>query len=387
MSSSKTDWQALAQTDVVFGVGASQKLPRLVGDEPTLLVTTSGAVERGTVDQLFKSSSRGNITLFDQIESHYSLADIENSARELAGINYKFIVALGGGSVIDAAKCFSVLLASTEESLRDLIKDGEKLDSISPISVIAVPTTAGSGSEVTTFATVWDYDQQRKLSLASESIIPTAAIVDPTLTLSLPLRETLSSGLDAISHAFESIWNVNATLATIALATESLKLSLSSIKDAGTAPEGLGSRTRMSTASLYAGIAISHTRTALAHSVSYPLTIHIGLDHGFACSIMLPAILKFNAAIDDGRLAKLARDLGQRDIESLWRHLDELLGMLELPQLLGDIDLTFDRLSKLSAEMVTPQRSDNNLRDINFDDLDQILFDTTRMLGRHRSQS
>ena len=151
--------------------------------------------------------------------------------------------------------------------------------------------------------------------------------------------------------------------------------------------EDLGSRTRMSTASLYGGIAISHTRTALAHSVSYPLTIHIGLDHGFACSIMLPAILKFNAEIDDGRLAKLARDLGQRDVESLCRHLDELLGMLELPQLLGDIDLTFERLSKLSAEMVTPQRSDNNLRDINFDDLDQILFDTTRMLGRHRSQS
>ena len=135
-------------------------------------------------------------------------------------------------------------------------------------------------------------------------------------------------------------------------------------------------------AHLLAGIAISHTRTALAHSASYPLTVHFGVDHGFACSIMLPAILKFNSAVDDGRLANLASDLGHQNVQALGRQLDECLSELELKQFLDKFELSPSRLASLSAEMINPQRSDNNMRKIDTADLDQILLETSEMLRR-----
>jgi len=381
MSTSKPIWQQLAKTKVYFGAGSAKRLPELLGSRKTLLVTTRGTVTRGTIDALFEGGNTGRLELFDQVKPNPSLDDFEGGALELRDGDYECIVAVGGGSVIDTAKCFSVLLYSVN-SLSDLIDDSDLMLSTKTIPVIAVPTTSGSGSEVTPFATVWDYAQKKKLSLAADSILPESAIVDPALTLSLPLRETLSSGLDAISHAFESVWNMNATPATTAIATHALKLGLSSIAEVATRPDDLDIRSAMSKASLVGGIAISHTRTAFAHSASYPLTIHFGVDHGFACSIFLPAILKFNSVGDDGRLSKLANDLGHRDLPALRRYLDELLSALNLQKFLSSFDLSPNRLSALEGEMITPLRADNNMRKIKPDDVKTIVFDTSEMLQR-----
>lgn len=382
MSSSKTDWQDLAKTDVYFGAGARKRVPGLAGSRRTLLVTTGGTVARGTIDALFETSVPEIVRSFNQVKSHHSLDEIESAANRLRGGDYECIVAVGGGSVIDTAKCFSVLLSHDDRSLHELLNDSEQLKNTNPIPVVAVPTTSGSGSEVTPFATVWDYSNKQKLSLASDSIVPKSAVVDPVLTLSLPLRETLSSGLDAISHAFEAIWNVNATPGTTAVATQALRLGLSSIADAASRADDLNFRTAMSKASLLGGIAISHTRTALAHSASYPLTIHLGFDHGFACAIFLPAVLKFNAVVDDGRLMKLANDLGHGDVETLGHYLEECLSALDLPHFFSGFDLSPTRLAALSGEMVNPQRTDNNMREIIGADLDQILSETNNMLRR-----
>jgi alcohol dehydrogenase len=382
MSTSKPDWRQLSKTDVHFDVGAQKQVLELVGTRKTLLVTTRGSVTRGTIGAIFDGGDSGRFDLFDRVTPNPSLSDIETAAEKLRAGGYECIVSVGGGSAIDTAKCLSVLLNSGESSLGELIDDSDLLRNIEPIPVIAVPTTSGSGSEVTPFATVWDYTSKKKLSLAAESIMPETAVVDPSLTLSLPLRETLSSGLDAISHAFESVWNMNATPATIAVATDALKLGLSSIAEIVERSDDIDVRVAMSKASLLAGVAISHTRTALAHSASYPLTIHLGVDHGFACSVLLPAILKFNSAGDDGRLAKLTNDLGHRDLEEMAHHVDSLLSALDLGQFLSEFDLSSGRLSSLSGEMVNPQRADNNMREVGSGDIYQILLDTSATLRR-----
>ena len=382
MTDSHVDWQTLAKTNAYFGIGAQNRVSDLIWGRKTLLVTTEGTIQRGTINKVLKQSTKSIVCSFDRVKSHNSLQEIDSYASELNENRYECILAVGGGSVIDTAKCFSILINAPNLSLLELVTDSSQAMRIRPIPIVAVPTTSGSGSEVTPFATVWNYGEKKKHSLSIDSVMPQSAVIDPILTLSLPIRETLSSGLDAISHAFESIWNVNATPKTLSIATQALRLGLDSITKVRTSPDDLNSRTAMSETSLLGGIAISHTRTALAHSASYPLTVHLGIDHGFACSIFLPAILKFNSVTDDGRLAKLAQDLGHSDVDHLSDFLNETLEELRLKQYLKEFDLSRPQLENLKNEMINSERSDNNMRKTNADDVLQIINDTTKTLNQ-----
>jgi alcohol dehydrogenase len=241
------------------------------------------------------------------------------------------------------------------------------------LPLVAVPTTAGTGSEVTPFATVWDHQNKKKHSVTGDDLYAQTALLDPELTLGLPDEVTVSSGLDAISHAFESTWNRNATPVSLGFATASLQLSLKALPILHENPENLEQRAAMLQASTLAGMAISQTRTALAHSISYPLTAHFGLPHGIACSFTLPALLEFNAQADDGRLADLARALAASDVRTLAQQLTALFRVLGVDDLfrrhVGDRTRALDLIS----EMVTPGRADNNLREASARDISPIL--------------
>ena len=139
--------------------------------------------------------------------------------------------------------------------------------------------------------------------------MPTAAVIDPELTTSLPWEVTLSTGLDAYSQCFEAIVNRNRTPLTSAIAEHGLALIPDALRTLRQDPESLPARSAMSVAALCSGLAISVTRTGLAHSMSYPITAHLGVPHGLACGICLPAVLRFNAERDDGSVADLAKRL------------------------------------------------------------------------------
>jgi alcohol dehydrogenase len=201
------------------------------------------------------------------------------------------IVALGGGSVIDTAKVLSASSGDFERVRRYLV-DHEGEGALGSVPIIAVPTTAGTGSEVTSWASVWDPIAGRKYSLSRPDLYPEHALVDPELTLGIPRTLTVSTALDALSHSLESIWNVNAnpvsTNFAVVAATEILEVLPSLVTDLGS----FALRSRMARAALLAGLAFSNTRTALAHSLSYPLTLRYGLPHGLACSFSLPMLLQ-----------------------------------------------------------------------------------------------
>ncbi len=212
------------------------------------------------------------------------------------------VLAVGGGSAIDTAKALIVgTQTGTFQELLDLLSTGKAFTPATTKSLIAVPTTAGTGSEVTPWATIWDQQAQKKYSLHLEQTWPAVAIIDPELMLTVPEKVTVSTGLDALSHALESIWNVNANPISDTFAISAVKDILTYLpllqKDLG----NITLRSKMALAALKAGMAFSNTKTALAHSISYEMTLRHGLPHGIACSFTLPYVLGLAWGCDPAR--------------------------------------------------------------------------------------
>ena len=164
--------------------------------------------------------------------------------------------------------------------------------------LIAIPTTAGTGSEVTPWATIWDQAAGQKYSLHQECTWPEAAVIDADLMISLPAGATLASGLDALSHALEAIWNVNRNPVSMSLAVQSARRTLATLPALMRDLHNPQLRSDMAEAALLAGLAFSNTKTALAHSLSYDITLQHGVPHGIACSFSLPLVLEMALGAD-----------------------------------------------------------------------------------------
>lgn len=236
------------------------------------------------------------------------------------------IVAFGGGSVIDSAKALAVSNGDFA-NVQDFLEGRTDADAVQALPIIAVPTTFGTGSEVTSWATIWDTDARKKYSLNRPDLYPEHAILDPATSLGVPRGLTLATGLDALSHALESIWNVNANPVSanhaVFAATDLLDALPRLLDDLG----NLELRTRVARASLFAGLAFSNTKTALAHSLSYYLTLHHGTVHGIACSFSLPAVMRSVIGQDAACDAALKRIFGS-DLAAGADRLDALLNRL-----------------------------------------------------------
>jgi len=211
---------------------------------------------------------------------------------ELKDLKISGILAVGGGSVIDSAKVMSVLLNSNStRPLHNHFRVGLDFDFSRSLPTYCVPTTSGTGAEVTPFATVWDESLKRKFSLTHPALYPKIAVLDYSLTTGLPWRETLYSAMDAISHSLETLWNRDATPISISFALRSLDLVIENLNKVKRDPSDAFARLNLLEAANLAGLAISQNRTALAHSISYPLTARFGVPHGLACSFSLGAII------------------------------------------------------------------------------------------------
>lgn len=369
----KVDWSFYNPVRLVFGIDCLNVLPEFILGRRVLLVTTPGFTRRGVTDRVRKLVEPYLAGIVDTIGPNPELDDLEGIAYGLRGIHTEVIVAVGGGSVIDTAKVISAILSREELSLRNhLENDGGELQGTA-IPVIAVPTTAGTGSEVTPFATVWDSVSRKKYSLSGPQLFPEVALLDPSMTVSLPRDMTIMTGLDAISQGFEAIWNRNATPVTTIYATEALRIALSTLEQLAMDLDNVRLRAEMLRVSTFAGLAISNTRTALAHSMSYPITMHYGVPHGLACGFTLPAIVRFNSEVDDGRLHELAIALRKNSVDELHLHMTQFLERLGVQGMLENYVGCVEELEELVPEMLTPGRSDNNVRRIGWRDLMKIL--------------
>lgn len=311
------------------GAGSLQQLPALLAGRNCLLVTFPEARSLGLVQRvqdLLGAQLQGVVDCVQPNPDVQWLAPLYAQVQRDHG-DVPCIVALGGGSAIDCAKALLYATPSGRfDELLALLEQGGQLPAGPHKALIAIPTTAGTGSEVTPWATLWDQAAGRKHSLHQDCTWPEAAIIDAELMLSLPAGATLAAGLDALSHALESIWNVHRNPVSMALAVQSARSARLSGCCISRGSVASVLRADMAQAALLAGLAFSNTKTALAHSLSYDITLRHGVPHGLACSFSLPLVLEMALGVDgvaDAALLSIfdARSAGAA-IESLrgWLH-------------------------------------------------------------------
>jgi alcohol dehydrogenase len=266
-----------------------------ISGQHILLVTSASFVRRGTVARIAQALHGRRLTVLDNIKANPDVQDLDAAVQQLRESNIESVVGLGGGSALDAAKVLATVLPSgSQPTLAQVFRGGEAAHWAPRLPLVAIPTTAGTGAEVTPFATAWDHQQHKKHSLAGHFMYPDVAFLDANLTLSLPPDATLFTGLDATSHALESLWNRNRSPVSAAFALRALAGIVDAFPIVLTRPDDLCARSLMQESAMLAGLAISQTRTAVAHGISYPLTSHLGVPHGLACSFTLPTLLAWN---------------------------------------------------------------------------------------------
>lgn len=305
-----THWQYHNPVAVHFGAGVLDTLPALLRGRKASIVTFPEAEGVGLLPRLRKLIGTQLVGAIDRTQPNPDVDGLDALYKTFwqEQAESEVIVAVGGGSALDTAKALMVGTESGEfDALVTLLATGKPFSPHRVKTLIAVPTTSGTGSEVTGWATVWNRAAGKKYSLHLPETWPEAAIVDPELTLSLPAGPTLAAGLDALSHSLESIWNINANPVSDGHAINGARLVLSTLPALMTNLGDIVLRRRMSLAALTAGLAFSNTRTALAHSISYDMTIHHGLPHGIACSFTLGMVLQRAIGASAERDAVLAR--------------------------------------------------------------------------------
>ncbi|MET0209579.1 MAG: iron-containing alcohol dehydrogenase PsrA [Burkholderiaceae bacterium] len=297
----------------VYGAGALSALPGLLAGRSAALVIFPEARELGLLGRLEQLLSTALVQVIEQVRPNPDVRELRSLYESFwrAPARADVLIAVGGGSAIDTAKA---LMVGTEGDSFDVLLQalaaGQGFTPARTLPLIAVPTTAGTGSEVTPWATVWDRTAQKKYSLHLPQTWPSVALIDPELMLSLPAAVTLQSGLDALSHALEAIWNVNANPVSDTFAVAAVHDIFATLPALMAALDDVALRGRMALAALRAGMAFSNTRTALAHSISYEMTLRHGLPHGIACAFPLPLVLSRAIGRDAGRDAVLQQALG-----------------------------------------------------------------------------
>lgn len=270
---------------IVFGKSCLSELPARTAGKRVLLITSPGSKKRGLHQQITALCPPPAFSI-DSVSSHTDLKYLNQMQSSLARIDFDCIVAVGGGSVIDTAKVLS--LRSSPKELSAILNGQLKNKAIHSVPIIAIPTTCGSGSDVTPWATIWDIEAQKKHSLHLPSLFPEASLINPDFCFSLPLGQVVISTLDALSHAFEALWNRNANEVSTALAQSAI---MQIIEILPRVLDGEPRYAELSLAALQAGLAFSNTQTAIAHALSYYITLAKKVPHGLACSFSLPAIL------------------------------------------------------------------------------------------------
>ncbi len=370
-------WNFHNPVKVHFGAGCRTALAARLAGQKLLVVTTARGRAQFTTDPVL-GTIQADLTWVDSVTPNPGLAETQVEIDRLAGQSFDAVLAFGGGSAIDAAKALAAAL-TPGLSCRDLgqLIAAPTVHLDRPLLPIhAITTTSGTGAEVTPFATIWDHENRKKLSLASPHLFPATAIVDPELTHDLPYMATLGTSLDAMNQAFESVWNRNRSPVTTLMAARAIELAFEAIPRLHAALDDHDARAMIAEASLLAGLCISQTRTALCHSMSYPLTAHFGVPHGMACAATMSAVAHAVLEAAPEGLADVARLNGLANTNALVAQLDEVLDNVKLAALVAAALPGSDAVLALRDEMFTPGRADNFVLTVNQGMLGKIIHNS-----------
>jgi len=348
----------------------------LIGEEAqnfratkVLIVTDPGVHATGIPDKVSMALTKAGIhnLIFDEVESDPSSQTAEKARRIIRENDVDLVVAVGGGSPIDAAKSAAMLVTNGGNLIN---YKGVGKVSIDPIPLFAIPTTAGTGSEMTSFAVMCDNSMNEKFSLNSDRIIPKLAILDPELTVGLPPMLTATTGMDALGHAIESFSSNIAQPATDALAVQAIKMIFENLRTAVFRGDNLSARENMLQASMLAGAAFNITFLGVCHAIAPAIGGMYHIPHGLAVAALTPHCMRFNlpAAMDKYAEIAIAIGVGMRGEQKVVlanKAIDEVQSLCDdfrIPHHLRDLGVRNDEFDSIADFVVPHVQTKNNPR-------------------------
>ncbi|MDQ0220701.1 iron-containing alcohol dehydrogenase [Peribacillus cavernae] len=315
--------QFLCSTKIVFGKDASLQAGEVLAErnyKKTMIVTDKGIVKAGLLNGIIESITSNGIEyiIFDEVPPNPPSATVVKGIEVFRSNGCDSFVAVGGGSAMDACKTISMMTVN-EGDINEYDNGGKTFTKKGP-DVITIPTTSGTGSEVTQWAVITDERKNWKSSIGSPLQAPAVALVDPMLTLGLPPAITAATGIDALTHAIEAYTtkaalNGAAPIADI-LNLEAVRLISANLREAYARGENYEAREKVMLGSTIAGIGFPQVGLGNAHALAHPLGGHYDVPHGVANAILLPYVMKFNLIACPGRFADIALAMGE-NIEGL----------------------------------------------------------------------
>jgi alcohol dehydrogenase class IV len=302
----------LSPNKIIFGTGAINQIAKEVrnlGRKNPLIVTDSGVVELGLlghVEDMLKSDKM-DMGLYHKVVPEPPSRIVDECAQLARDKSYDVIIGIGGGSSLDVAKGVSIM-ATNDGNVLDYA--GTDLVPRAGLPMILIPTTAGTGSEVTRVFVVTDENDQSKKTIFSNYVLSNVAIVDPSLTQSMPLTVTADTGIDALVHAIESYVSANANPFSDLLAMEAIRLVAENLYPAYAKASNMNARSGMSLAATFAGMAFTSGGLGAVHALAYPLGTLFHLSHGRSMAVMLPYVIDYNRIGNLGKYENVAVAMG-----------------------------------------------------------------------------
>jgi len=298
-------------------------------------------------------------SVFDDTVEDPTTDVITNGVKHLLAGKHDCIIALGGGSPIDTAKGMSLMAAKSPDSALREFKAPHNNTAIDSVPLVAIPTTAGTGSECTKFTVVTDTETGEKMLILGDSLLPTEAFIDYTFTMSIPFRSTADTGIDTLTHAIEAYVSKKANPVSDAFALKTVKLVYDNLRTVCNDLSDLKARENMMIAATMGGLAFSNASVALVHGMSRPLGAHFHIPHGLSNAMLLPAITEFSVPAATSKYADVARTMGvvpnsATDAEAadwLIRELVQLNDDLEVPSISAFRGVEADKFNELLPTM------------------------------------
>jgi alcohol dehydrogenase class IV len=318
-------------TRVIMGVGCINKQKecmRGLGKKAMLVTGRNSAKANGSQDDVIQALTDLGIdyVVYDRVMSNPTIECVYEGAALAKKEQAEFIISIGGGSPMDAGKAIALLAA--QEVSRENLFSGQYERKVLPM--VHIPTTAGTGSEVTQYAILTNDKAQTKTSMASPVLFPTIAFCDPTYMNSLSKTVTINTAIDALSHAVEGMLSKRSTILTDALAKESISYIMKNLDILKADSLSLEQRGELLYASTLAGMVIAHTGTTAVHSMGYSLTYFRDIDHGRANGLLLASFLDFVKKSDDSLAERVLSAMKLSSVDEFSGVLDELLGEKEI---------------------------------------------------------
>jgi alcohol dehydrogenase class IV len=370
-----------ARTRVVFGRDAVQATGRelaALGGTNVFVVTDKGVVNAGLLEPVLAAAKAADIrtTVFDAVEPNPSIRTVEVAEAQYREAGCDCLIAVGGGSPMDVAKAVGVLTTNGGGISDYEGKPAAVRNDLPPF--VCVPTTCGTGSEVTPFAVITDEERHWKMSIASPYEVPRVAIIDPDLFVKMPAQLIAATGMDALTHALESFTNQAAQPFADALDIAAIKLIGRWLRPA-VANGNREAMAHMAVAATMAGIGFSQNRLGIVHAISHPVTSYVGTPHGVANAVILPYVMDYNAIGCREKLGEIADALTGGD----WSYPDPARAAIDavlqlscdvgIPRTLGDVGVRSEHINDIATDAMKSGNIAINPRRVSQKEVEQVI--------------